>query len=177
MTGPDPSTFLGDPLSDISRRERRNLLIASTVGALMVHAGLIPKHISALGIDFEAPEQSSVLVLTAIVVGYFVAAFVTYAMADFMIWREKRHEYLVAVEFEIENMTPDDGQDQPKVPSIGWYYRWSHPVAYSRVFFEFCCSALSGTLRPGSIGLSLLASVVARIVTMWTVSLPTITWQ
>src|SRR6266849_2296109 len=125
MAGPDPSDFLADPLSNVSRRERRNLLIASAVGVLVAQVGLVPTHISALGIDFPAPAQSSFLVLVAAIVGYFVIAFLIYALADFIVWRKKRHDYLVAIEVELENLTPDDLDEMQglNVPSISWYYR------------------------------------------------------
>ena len=152
MSGPDPSGFLADPLSDVSRRERRNLLIASTVGVLIAQVGLVPTHISALGIDFPAPAQSSFLLLVAAVVGYFVIAFLIYAFADFILWRKKRHDYLVAVEIELDSMTPDDVEMQRlNVPSISWYYRWSPAAAYARVFFEFVIPLLVGLYALGAL--------------------------
>src|SRR5437870_4648464 len=124
MPEPDPSTFLSDLLSDVSRRERRNVLIASTVGTLMAHVGLVPTQISALGIAFPAPAQSSLLVLMAIVVAYFVAAFFIYGWADFLIWRKRRHDYVVSLKIADDNWTMDDEMelDRLNVPSIAWYF-------------------------------------------------------
>ena len=146
MSGADPSTFLGDPLTEVSRKERRNLLIASTVGVLMAQVGLVPNEISALGIHFPAPAQSSFLVLMAIIVLYFICAFLIYAIADSIIWLKKRHDYLVSVEIAAETATPDDLEqwNLVNVPDISWYYRWTPLAAYVRVFFEFVIPLLVG---------------------------------
>jgi amino acid transporter len=97
MSGPSPAEFLSDPLSDVARKERRNLLIASTTAILAATMGLAPAHISALGIEFSPPAQSSFVVLVALIVVYFIAAFVLYGISDFFIWRKKYQDYLVAV--------------------------------------------------------------------------------
>lgn len=153
MSEADPSEFLADPLGEITRKERRNLLIASSVGAIMVHAGLVPSDISALGIKFSPPAQGSILLLAAAVIGYFVFAFVIYALADFMIWRKRRHDYIVDVEFETGELTAEEVLEQQgiKVPDISWYYRWSSPVAYARVFFEFVVPVLVGLYAIGAL--------------------------
>jgi hypothetical protein len=153
MSEPDPSTFLSDLLSDVSRRERRNLLIASSVGVLMVHGGLVPTKISALGVDFPPPAQSSLLVLVALVVVYFIAAFFIYGWADFLIWGKRRHDYLVSLEIAQEDWTTQDQveHDRLNVPSISWYFRWAPRVAYVRASFEFALPVLAGLYALGAL--------------------------
>lgn len=75
MSESDPSSFLGDPLSTLSRLERRNLLIATTVGLLVGHVGLVPTHISALGLEFDAPAQNAFLLVLALLILYMAFAF------------------------------------------------------------------------------------------------------
>src|SRR5690348_8160379 len=141
MTDADPREFLSDPLSDVSRRERRNLLIASVVGVLVSYVGLVPTRISALGIEFPAPAQNSFLVLIALVICYFIAAFLIYSLADFFIWRKRHHDYLVARGLESRGWTLEDQYEYDELhdglPSITWYYKWSSAVANTRIFFEF----------------------------------------
>lgn len=84
MADPYFSDLLGDPLSDITRKERRNLLFASTVGCAIVSMDMVPTKLSALGIDFSSPAQSSFLILVAVVIAYFFFAFVTCGLADFL---------------------------------------------------------------------------------------------
>lgn len=141
MPESDPSSFLGDPLSAISRLERRNLLIASTVGLLVGHVGLVPTRISALGLEFDAPAQNAFLVVLALVIAYMASAFFIYATADFFIWRKRYYDYKVATEREASDWTQEDQEAYDEmhqsVPPIHWYWQKAHLVAWSRIAFEF----------------------------------------
>ena len=145
---PRPSDFLGDPLSDISRRERRNLVASSATAILIAHTGLVPTRISALGIELSPPAQSSFLVILGAVVAYFTAAFVIYGFSDLLVWRHKYQDYLEKVEITSQNWTQEDQVNydelQQHVPSIAWLYRISKPAAYFRIGFEFALPLLIG---------------------------------
>ena len=78
---------LKDPLTDVTRKERRSLLGVSALGIVMVKTGLVPSKISALGIDFSPTDQKTILRAVAVVVGYFLVAFLLYAASDFFAWR------------------------------------------------------------------------------------------
>jgi hypothetical protein len=78
---------LRDPLSEVTRRERRLFLAVSTVCFAITKAGLVPTKISALGIDFSQADQKALLKILAAIVGYLLVAFVVYASADFLGWR------------------------------------------------------------------------------------------
>src|SRR5262249_23272936 len=88
---------LRDPLSDVTRKERRNLLITSVVAAGIVHTGLVPQEITALGIKLSMAHQSAFLKLLAAAVGYFLAAFLIYAVSD---WLSGRWALQLALEAE-----------------------------------------------------------------------------
>jgi hypothetical protein len=79
--------LLRDALSKETRDERRNLLLVSAVGLIVERTGLIPSKIEALGIEFNSLNQSSLLWIIAIFVGYFWFAFLTYSLTDFLAWR------------------------------------------------------------------------------------------
>ena len=76
-----------DPLSHVTRNERRSLLAVSTLGVALVETGLIPVKIDALGIEFTQADQRSVLIIVALSAVYFLIAFTIYAASDFVAWR------------------------------------------------------------------------------------------
>ena len=138
---PSPSDFLADPLSPLSRAERRNLLLASFVGCLISKVGLVPTKIAALGVDLSAPQQAAFTLTAAAVVVYFLLAFVSYSVPDFLIWRKAYQDYLTNVEIANRNwshegqMAHDDLHED--LPSIQWLYRSSPWVALLRLLFDY----------------------------------------
>jgi hypothetical protein len=147
-TSPIPADFLGDPLSIVSRRERRNLLASSTIAILIAYTGLIPTRISALGVELTPLGQSAFLIVLSAVVIYFLAAFVVYGFSDFLLWRHKYHDYLEKVEIAAQSWTQEDQMNEDElrehVPSIAWLYRVSKPAAHFRIVFEFHLPVLVG---------------------------------
>jgi len=141
---------LADPLSDITRKERRNLLLASTAGAIVATMGLVPTKFSTLGIDFSPPAQNSFVILVALVIAYFVAAFLLYGVADFFVWRIKYQDYLVARQVESITWTEEDKYHYDEIhsgiPQALWLYSWSGPVVFCRAVFEFMFPLLAGVL-------------------------------
>ena len=148
MSEPNPVEFLADPLSPITRIERRNLLLASTAGILIAKAGLIPTQISALGITLSDPNQSTFIVVMALTVVYFLCAFIVYGVADFFIWRKKYQDYLEHVEAYMDSWSQEDqhsyDERRVRVPEIAWLYRGAKPVAFIRTFFEYCLPVFVG---------------------------------
>lgn len=148
MPEPNPVEFLTDPLSLITRIERRNLLLASTAGILVAKAGLLPTQISALGISLSVSNQSAFIVVMALTVTYFVFAFLLYGIADFFVWRKKYQDYLEHVDAYMESWSQEDqryyDERRERVPEIGWLYRGAKPIAFIRAFFEHCLPVFIG---------------------------------
>ena len=71
-----------DPLSDVTRRERKALLGASLVGVALSRGGLIPTEISAFGISVSTVERISLLALLSLALLYFITIFTVYAFTD-----------------------------------------------------------------------------------------------
>lgn len=140
MKDPNPTEFLEDLLSPITRAERRNLLIASTAGYLVAKAGLIPTQISALGITLTPPAQGEVVKIVAFTITYFLLAFAIYGTADFFIWRKKLQDYLEYVFNYRQSL--NEGHDlyfddlYKEVPPITWLYRKAKHLAFVRVVFD-----------------------------------------
>lgn len=141
MSEPIFTDYLSDPLGEITRKVRRNLLIAGTVGVLVAEAGLVPSKISALGIDLSAPAQDVFVMLVGLVIVYFLCAFFIYGVSDFFAWGKTYQDYLEAVE-RVQSNWSHKKQAQydlkrTAVGDIAWIYSASKPVAFIRIFFEF----------------------------------------
>ena len=85
----ETSTLVDDPLRDVTRKERRALLLSSVVAIAVGRAGIIPSKIPVLGIEFDGADQIVLLRLLAAIVLYFFIAFLVYGLADFVSWRHK----------------------------------------------------------------------------------------
>jgi len=75
---------LGDPLKAETRKARLYLLGVSMVGITIVYTGLVPQQITTLGITFGEADRRSLLFILALVILYFLAAFVVYGGSDFL---------------------------------------------------------------------------------------------
>lgn len=82
-------TLVADPLSSVTRNERRSLLVLSVIGIAIVKTGLVPSKIEALGIEFSPGDQKSLLNILGMVNLYLLVAFSIYALADFIGWRAR----------------------------------------------------------------------------------------
>ena len=83
---------LKDPLSEVTRTERRNLLGVSAIGIVIARSGLVPSKITALGIEFGPSDQRALLKIVAAIVLYFLLAFLIYAISDMVAWRSSFHQ-------------------------------------------------------------------------------------
>jgi hypothetical protein len=75
---------LRDPLSEVTRKERKFLLGVSVVGIVIAQTGLVPSKITTLGIEFDKADQRALLIVFGWVVAYFLVAFIIYAASDLM---------------------------------------------------------------------------------------------
>ena len=76
-----------DPLSDVTRKERKALLAASLIGLFIAKTGLLPTEVSALGVKFNFSDQKAILGVLALITAYFLVGFALYAASDFLAWR------------------------------------------------------------------------------------------
>jgi len=141
--------LLHDPLSEVTRKERRMLLGISMLGVAIAKTGLVPSKISALGIEFAESDQKALLTLLATIVLYFLAAFTVYAWSDFLAWRRalkrQRREFRVEYEREIkefEGHVPD--YDEPKYSGVFFAYQLPTLTSIVRAVFEFLLPLIVG---------------------------------
>jgi hypothetical protein len=144
----DPLSLVKDPLSDVTRKERRTLLGVSALGIIMVKAGLVPQKISTLGIDFQEIDKSLLLKSIAAVVAYFLVAFLIYALSDFIAWRiayRKAVRDLIKTSSkdmkDIDAAVEETLANLDKIQGLGWEQRFlsfsTGPVSILRSLFEF----------------------------------------
>jgi hypothetical protein len=114
-----------DPLSEVTRKERRLLLAASVVCYALVRADLVPTRISAFGIDFSEANQRALLHVLAVVVAYLLIAFTVYAGSDFVSWRIAF--YVAYREFGSAPI-PADVAGDPKLPGLSDLWRNIHAI-------------------------------------------------
>jgi len=139
-----------DPLSEITRKERKFLLGISLLGFAVSHAGIVPSKILALGVDFSAEDRQALMRVLILIVVYFIAAFITYASSDFISWRIRFYK---AFRVYLKAPIPDNAEvDQVvlsglskmrngvykfKNPSSRFSGRFAVFVVFARCFVEF----------------------------------------
>jgi len=138
---------LRDPLSEVTRRERKVLLGISLVGVAFVQTGLLPTEISALGIKLTAIDRKMLVILLAVVCLYFLFAFLAYAASDFLAWQMSLHD---AISQRVRESVEDrDDEYEQMIHTEVWrvlyeHYPWTQrasrfvlPVSWARGLLEF----------------------------------------
>lgn len=148
--GINPERGYEDPLSEITRKERRNLLISNVGLVAMIWGSLVPTKIAAFGIDLVSSERYSLVAILFAVSCYFLTAFWFYARVDERVW------YLALVDaeskmFRAYSRPPDEssyslslGGDSDLVPQYEnldpevFFLAWkrSQNVYHHRRFFD-----------------------------------------
>lgn len=81
-----------DPLSEVTRAERKSLLASCVIGLAISVGGLVPGKIETFGIEVSASQEQSLLQILAGVITYFLIGFSIYAWSDL-----KKRESLTAL--------------------------------------------------------------------------------
>jgi hypothetical protein len=135
---------LKDPLSQVTRAERRMLLGISALSIFVTSTGLIPTRVSALGVDFGQSDQRALLLVLALVVGYFLVAFIVYGLTDYLSWRitgdeSRRSAYLKF--YEQMHTTRKERDEMRETFGSDWISQWPkhvvQPATLLRGAFEF----------------------------------------
>ncbi|RZF83596.1 hypothetical protein EXT46_04700 [Pseudoalteromonas sp. CO325X] len=78
---------INDPLSDVTRKVRRNVIVTSTVALIMIYVNLLPSKIDSLGIKFDATHQAILLEIIFFTLLYLCISFLVYSISDFLKWK------------------------------------------------------------------------------------------
>ena len=150
MAEPTPSEIrVRDPLSQVTRNERRFLLAVSVIGITLVKTGLVPSKISALGIEFTQTDRKSLLSIIALITIYFLVAFAIYAASDFVAWPlaflpALREAFSVRKKRVMEDRDYELTYLYKHMASWGVVFRLSGPLSFIRALFEFVLPLLVG---------------------------------
>lgn len=142
---------LKDPLSEITRKERRMLLSISVLSAFIAKSGLVPTKIQALGIELEQGDQRAFLIVMMLVVLYFLVAFILYGVTDFLSWRLSYNEMAKASYRQfLDQMDRLSSRESNPYEEIikSWRSTWPNrlagPASFMRAAFEFLLPFIIG---------------------------------
>lgn len=156
-----------DPLSEVSRGERRILLITSLLAVAVTAGGLVPVKVAALGIELSPPEQTRLLVLLALVVSYFLVAFLLYGLPE---WRRSlaRQKIYRSQLFDYLRAQPGGaGNEQRDVADIFNSILADNRLRLAKPFFTGHTSRVSfdffGPVVFGCVALTLLIATILHV--------------
>ena len=136
-----------DPLSEVTRKERTSLLGLSMLGLALVAVPLVPEKFGVFGIEFSKVNQKTFLALYALMVSYYLIAFLLYALTDFVAWRRLEHIRRTAY-IRAQGGTDADVATElprPPQPATNWLNREMNPVY--RGFASFAAARLASRAR------------------------------
>ena len=143
----DPtSARASDPLSEVTRSNRKWLLFSSLIGVLFVQVGLVPEKLSILGTEFRNWEDKSLIVVVMCVNGFYLASFVVSAVSDYFALSMKifgadmiddaLYEQLLQREADDE-LTEQDKILMYRLRTHSWVFGASNWVLGIRLVIEF----------------------------------------
>jgi hypothetical protein len=109
---PDDPRFR-DPLSEVTRNERKFLLAVSMATIVLTSLHEKIKKIPSIETDeLSVGSQRAILIALAVVVGYALVAFVIYAWTDFVSWRQtiakSDVDTISRMLYPVEHISPDE---------------------------------------------------------------------
>lgn len=141
---------LQDPLTGVTRKKRSYLLSISLLGISMVKTGLVPSQIFLLGITFYRDDQRTLLIIIASIIFYFLAAFIIYAISDYLSWQIAIKKQAIALsvsgfEDDLHGHFPQSGSIEEEIrkyksslqKKYRIYFRLVTPASICRALFDF----------------------------------------
>jgi hypothetical protein len=144
--------LIKDPLSEVTRRERKAFLGLSILAIAVIKANLIPNKISAFGVEIDHVNRGELVTLLTVVVFYFLMVFIAYAFSDFLGWRIAFWEGVRARAIEREQLERKESEgadeDSQAVEKCNKHQRAlsakAIPVSVIRAFLDFVLPVFVG---------------------------------
>lgn len=76
------ASYMRDPYTLTTRRMKRNVLVMAAVSILIVHVGMVPERVPAIGVDSKVINEASLLVVLALSALYMTCTFALSAVAE-----------------------------------------------------------------------------------------------
>ena len=117
-----------DPLSEATRKERRALLGFSLLGSALVLVPLVPTKIAVFGLEFADINRKAFVLLYALLIAYYLLAFLIYSFTDLVAWRRgETIRFFAYQRAEAANAPPAPPVLEP-FQSATVYYKNAPPV-------------------------------------------------
>ena len=81
-----------DPLSEVTRSDRRWLLLVNIILAAMAYGGIVPSEIEAFGLKTAQINRGVIFVIVWVVGFYLAVSFTLYVATDFKTWEMRMRE-------------------------------------------------------------------------------------
>jgi len=147
INGKKNAARITDPLNELTRKERRLLLIINLIGFFIGWTNAIPTKIAALGIEFDKVDQKSFLWIFAIAIIYLTIVFAIYATADYIKWINAiSDEAMGNYRNDLDNAVTSGGNpiqehmeqfEYSEFYKNRFWYRLTRPNYFGRIIFEF----------------------------------------
>lgn len=130
---------LKEPLTETTRKTRRNLLAAAVIGIVIVQVGLVPQKISAFGIEFSEANQQSLLQLVSAAIIFYAITFIVYVLSELTAWnialKSEEFEFMMNQKENIRDYIGENRRDIffDQVNKIRFA---AHPVFLLRLLVE-----------------------------------------
>lgn len=131
---------LGDPLREVTRKNRRSLLGVSLIALVVSEAGLLPQKIEALGLSFDDINHAALLNIGAAVILYFLMTFTFYGLTDFLYNRIAIRTAIYNIRVAIEEREKED-YELPPVKPMSFRYSMAY---WARILLDFVVPVLIG---------------------------------
>jgi len=158
--------LLGDPLKEITRKERRALLGVSVVAFLVARTGVLPRKIESIGVEFLSDNRPTVLLTLAAVVAYFLVVFAVYAASDLIVWQRSYfalQDLLKFEEAERQHLAEETGAKNIVIGTFAalpkWLRNWQATLYKSVLPMSMTRAAVEFVL-PAGVGVFALVSVI-----------------
>lgn len=99
-----------DPLSAVTRAERRAFLGVSGLGIAIATIPIVPAKLSLLGLEFSDISRARFLFCYAALVLYFMIAFAIYAWSDYVAFRRKLVIRVIAYDRAKKDLAQGDSE-------------------------------------------------------------------
>ncbi|EHI9242931.1 hypothetical protein J9100_004264 [Vibrio vulnificus] len=131
---------LKEPLTETTRKVRRNLLASAFVGIVIIKVGLVPKKISAFGIEFSEANQESLLALIAGITCFYIVTFLVYIASELTAWnialRAEEIDDMTQYEDRVAKYEGDMQMAESSARKVSHLSIIAKPVFLVRLFIE-----------------------------------------